>query len=463
MTRAPAAEVRPELPAGLGWALGSGTILQGFNSSVIAVAMLSIGVFFGNESALPWLVSGMYIACAVASPTAGRLVDLFGARRLYLAGLAIVLAGSLLGPFAPGIGELIAVRVLMGIGASIHFPAAMAIIRRSAEKSSASSRRPIGTIALCGQTMAAAGPSIGGFLVVAGGWQAIFWANIPLVALSALLVLRTVDPDPRPEEGRSARSVLKLLDVPGLLLFVLALVALMAGLLELSGSAWTAAALLAAAAALGALFAWRELNTARPFVDVRLLLRERAVLRTCGRAVLTFTAFYCVFYGLPLWFEGSRGLSPAESGALMIPVFGVGVLSTIAATAAGRKLRPRWLLFIGGTAFLLAGTVLALTWTAGTPLWLLAAVGALLGIPNGFNNVGNQSLLQASAPAGEIGVASGLYRTAQYMGAALSVVVVDAVLSAAAPGGGAPLLGVCIAAAGLVLTAVNAVGAVRRT
>ena len=244
MTRAPAAEVRPELPGRLGWALGSGTILQGFNSSIIAVAMVSIGVFYGNESALPWLVSGMYIACAVASPTAGRLVDLFGARRLYLAGLGIVLAGSVLGPFAPGIGELIAVRVLMGIGASIHFPAAMAIIRRSAEDRDASNRRAIGTIALCGQTMAAVGPSIGGFLVVAGGWQAIFWANIPLVAASALMVFRTVDPDPRPVP-RSARTVLKLLDVPGLLLFVLALVALMAGLLELDGALFTAAALLA--------------------------------------------------------------------------------------------------------------------------------------------------------------------------------------------------------------------------
>ncbi|MER1996470.1 MAG: MFS transporter [Arthrobacter sp.] len=460
MTRAPAAEVRPELPRRLGWALGSGTILQGFNSSIIAVAMVSIGVFYGDESALPWLVSGMYIACAVASPTAGGLVDLFGARRLYLTGLGIVLAGSVLGPFAPGIGELIAVRVLMGIGASIHFPAAMAVIRRSAEDRNASSRRAIGTVALCGQTMAAVGPSIGGFLVVAGGWQAIFWANIPLVAASALLVFRTVAPDPRPQ-ARSVRSVLKLLDVPGLLLFVLALVALMAGLLELDGTFFRAAALLAAAAAIGALFAWRELNTQQPFVDVRLLLGERAVLRTCGRAVLTFTAFYCVFYGLPLWFEGTRGLSPAESGALMIPVFGVGVLSTMAATAAGRKLGPRWLLLIGGTAFLVAGTVLALTWTADAPLWLLAAVGALLGIPNGFNNVGNQSLLQAVSPAGEIGVASGLYRTAQYIGAALSVVAVDAVL--AVPGGGAPALGTAIAAAGLMLGAVNAVGAIRRT
>lgn len=461
MTRAPAAEVRPELPGRLGWALGSGTILQGFNSSIIAVAMVSIGVFYGNESALPWLVSGMYIACAVASPTAGRLVDLFGARRLYLAGLGIVLAGSVLGPFAPGIGELVAVRVLMGIGASIHFPAAMAIIRRSAEDRNASNRRAIGAIALCGQTMAAIGPSIGGFLVVAWGWQSIFWVNVPLVAVSALLVVRTVDPDPR-TEPRSTRTVLKLLDVPGLLLFVLALVALMAGLLELDGVLFSAFALLTAAATFGALFAWRELNTKQPFVDVRLLLRERAVLRTCGRAVLTFTAFYCVFYGLPLWFVGTRGLNPAESGALMIPVFGVGVLSTMAATAAGKKLRPRLLLLIGGAGFLLGGAVLALTWTAVAPLWLLAAVGGLLGIPNGFNNVGNQSLLHAAAPAGEIGVASGLYRTAQYVGAALSVVVVDAVL-AVAPGGGAPLLGACIAVAGLVLAAVNALGAVRRT
>ncbi|MFZ3451721.1 MFS transporter [Arthrobacter sp. 7Tela_A1] len=459
-TAAPA--LRPELPARLGWALGSGTILQGFNSSIIAVAVVSIGVFYGDPSALPWLVSGMYIACAVASPTAGRLVDLFGARRLYLTGLGIVLAGSLLGPFAPTLQALVAVRVLMGIGASIHFPAAMAVLRRSAAAQGGSNRRCIGTIALCGQTMAAIGPSIGGFLIVAGGWQAIFWANIPLVALSAVLVLCTVEADPRPEP-RSFRAVVQLLDVPGLLLFVLALVALMAGLLELDGSLWTAGVLLAGSLGLGALFFWRELNAAQPFLDVRMLAGEPAVLRTCARAVLTFTAFYCVFYGLPLWFEGARGLNPAESGALMIPVFGAGVLSTMAATAAGRRLSPRWLLVIGGTAFVLGGVLVAVLWTTDSPVWLLAAVAAVLGVPNGFNNVGNQSVLQASAPADSIGVASGLYRTAQYIGAALSVVLVDAVLAAAAPGGGARLLGICIAAAGCVLTAVNMAAALRRT
>jgi MFS family permease len=467
----------PELPRSTGFALGTGTVLQGFNSSIIAVALIAIGAHFGDRSLLPWLVSGMYIACAVASPSAGRFVDLFGARRLYLIGLGIVLVTAIAGPLSPSLGWLIADRIVMGIGASFHFPAAMTIVRRLSVSTGASGRTALGAIALSGQTIAAIGPSIGGVIVLAFGWQGIFWVNIPLVLLSAAFLLRTVPGSVdavsaapstaivKPSGlGARTRSVLTLLDLPGLALFVLALVSLMVGFLGLdaviSGDAGPLVFALAALP-IGALFVLRELRTATPFVDIRLLAANPQVLKTCGRGVVTFIAFYAVFYGLPQWFESERGLSPAVAGLLMVPVFGLGVVSTAIATATARRLRPRMLLVIGGAVFALAGALLALTVSTDAPVWLLILVGGLLGIPNGFNNIGNQSVLQATAPAEGIGVASGLYRTSQYIGAALSTAAVTLLIGSTRPNGGIQALGILIGVIGLVLVVLNLVASVR--
>ncbi|MGY1841320.1 MULTISPECIES: MFS transporter [unclassified Modestobacter] len=465
------------LPRGVGWALGSGTVLQGLNSSVIAVALVSIATDFGaaGAGALPWLVSSMYIACAVASPSAGRLVDLFGARRLYLVGLAVVLAAAVAGPFLPSVRWLVADRIVMGIGASVHFPAAMAIVRQMAAERGASGRSALGTIAFCGQAVAAIGPSLGGLLVSAFGWQSIFWVNVPLVAHSALWLLVTIprsvdverpgaEPAPGARPRRGVRSVVRALDLPGLGLFVLALVVLMWGLLGLDdvvAGDRTPLLWIAASLPLWALFGVREVRAVSPFVDVRLLAANPQVVRTCGRGVLTFVAFYGVFYGLPQWFESVRGLSPAGAGALMIPVFGMGAVSTALATRAGARLSSRALLVTGGAAFAVAGALLATVMTADTPVWAMVGIGALLGVPNGFNNIGNQAMLQATAPADAIGVASGLYRTSQYIGAALSAAVVTLLVVEGAPRGGIAALGAVIGTIGAVLVLLNAIALVR--
>jgi predicted MFS family arabinose efflux permease len=199
------------------------------------------------------------------------------------------------------------------------------------------------------------------------------------------------------------------------------------------------------------LVAWSA-RSPRPFLDVRLLARSPGVWRTCVRAVLTFVSFYAIFYGLPQWLERERGMDPAQAGLLMFPVFGVGVLSTIAATRLGARLRPRVLLVVGAAAMVAAGVVALTAVDADAPVWLIVLLGVLMGVPNGFNNLGNQLVLHASVAEQHAGVASGLYRTAQYIGAALaSVVVASALAPGHGPDGGIAALGAWIAALGGVL------------
>ena len=119
-------------------------------------------------------MSGLYLATAIAAPTAGRLADLLGARRVFLAGLVLVALVSALAPFAPTLGWLIAARVLLGIGTGAQFPSGVAMIRRIADRRKASAVGALGLLSIFAQTSAALGPSIGGFLVGTFDWQAIF-------------------------------------------------------------------------------------------------------------------------------------------------------------------------------------------------------------------------------------------------------------------------------------------------
>ncbi|MFG6444438.1 MFS transporter [Microbacterium sp. P06] len=449
------ADEPPPIPARIPWSLGSGTLLLGLNSAMIAVALVPMAEYFGDEGSIAWIVSCLYIAAAVGSPTAGRLADLFGARRVYLIGLAIILVASVAGPFVTTPEWMVVDRVLLGLGASAQFPAAMAVIRTHAQRRGQNATRAIGVVALCGQTTAALGPTVGGFMVLLSGWQGIFWINLPVVAVSAALVLAFVPKDER-RAPMPARAVIGSLDPLGMLLLVGSLLLLMLGLLSLESDApqWVFFGVLVPVVAL---FLWREVRARTPFVDVRLMVRYPQFGLTCARAVATFVSFYGIFYGLPQWLEATRGLDPGTTGLLMLPVFGVGAISTVVATRMGRRLNPRVLLIIGTSAMVAAGVLLAVTASRDVPLWWLAVLCALLGLPNGFNNLGNQLLLHRAVPSDAAGASSGIYRTAQYVGAALAAVVVAHQLGDDQPLGGIRELGSTIAAIGGVLLVLSLV------
>jgi MFS family permease len=155
-----------------------GAVLNPVNSSMIAVALIPIGAAFGAPpSETAWLVTGLYVATAVGQPLAGRLVDVYGPRNLYLIGTALTGIAGLLGAIAPSLPILIVSRVLLGFGTCAGYPAAMYLIRRSGSDSPGG---VLTALAVASQTIAVIGPSLGGFLIDVGGWHSIFTVNIPL-------------------------------------------------------------------------------------------------------------------------------------------------------------------------------------------------------------------------------------------------------------------------------------------
>jgi MFS family permease len=429
-----------------------GTILQPLNSSMIAVAMVAIRGHFHAGSSATWLVSGLYLAAAVAAPAMGRLADLFGPRRVSLGGLALLTVASAVAPMAPSIGVLIACRVLIGIGTSAQFPCGVAMIRHAADTARAASSNAVAVLAVCSQVMVALGPALGGLLVGVLNWGGIFWINVPLAVIAAVVIVVWGPADP--ERGGASPSAGPTFDVPGMALFVLSVGSLMFWLLSLSTAPqwWWMALLIPSTAAL---VLWSS-RAREPFLDLRLL-RNRTLSATYMRTLCVYTAFYVIFYGLPSWLEQSRGLGATEAGLVVIPIAVLGTLSTIVAARLLPHDGNRAVSLVGTSALLVGGLLMTLP-TRTSPVVALLGLSALLGLPTGFNNMANQSAVNAAAPAERAGAASGLYRTSQYVGANLAAAVLALLTGGRSDDAGLHHLGATVAVISAVLVAAALIG-----
>jgi EmrB/QacA subfamily drug resistance transporter len=409
------------VPRRVVFAIVLGTLLNPLNSSMIAVALVTLHHDFGVDlGTSTWLISGFYLAGAVGQPLMGRLADLFGARRVFLTGLTLAGLVALAAPFSPTFGWLVAARVVQAFATSTAYPSGLGMIRAAA----GDGRIPAQALAMmsvAASVSAALGPTIGGFVLSVGGWQWIFLVNVPITALGIVLGLRWL-PAPPPSDAASAS--LADLDVPGVLLFAGTLTSLLAGLLSLgSTQGWI---LLAAVPILAALLAVRELRCASPFFDLRLLGANPVLIGVFLQFAATTFVFYTFFFGLPIWLEEVHGFDARSAGLLILPVTGLGVLATpiAARLVSARGTRPSLVI---GSVFMVVGSALLLSVGPTTSVAALIAVGLVLGIPNGFNNMGLQAALYEAAPPARISWAGGQFQTFRYVGAIMSSTLLAAV------------------------------------
>lgn len=382
-----------------------GSVLNPVNSSMLAVALVPIGHAFGAPpSQTAWLVSGLYLATAVGQPVIGRLVDAFGPRRLYLLGTALAGLAGLLGALAPNLWVLVASRVLLGFGTSAAFPASMSLLRSESERTGRGN--PGGVLAalsVSNQVVAVVGPALGGLLIGAGGWQLIFGINVPLSLMCLVLgALRL----PRATPAGGAAPI----DVPGMLWFAGSLTAFMFFLMRPAVASWYLPVLGLAA---GAVFVRRELGTARPFIDLRVLGGNIPLLATYIRQCLAYTTSYAFFYGYSQWLQEGRGLNASQAGLLLVPLSATAIGVTV---LTGRRGRIRGRL-VAGALLQCLGCAALLLLHDDSPLWLLVVLSAVVGIPHGLIGLANQNALYAQADPARMGSSAGLLRTFMYVGA----------------------------------------------
>lgn len=390
--------------------LAMGSSLNPVNSTMIATALLPIANdFHATVAETGWLIAGLYLTSAVAQPTMGRLADLLGARRVYLASLLLVMVAGVAGRWAPSLNWLVAVRVLLGVGTSGAYPSAMRLFRERADLSGAAPPRvAMGVLSLTGIATTAVGPLLGGLLTGAFGWHAIFTVNIPLALFTLVTVLAWVPPDPPRDKARG--SLFVELDVAGIVLFAGMLLSTMVFLMDMEHPRWSA---LPVAALLGGALTWNSLRRQEPFIDLRMLARHVPLTVTYLRAAAIFTVIYCVFYGFAQWVEGAGGYSAAEAGLVTLPM---SILAGVASLAGARTRGLRGPFLLGFLAAL-AGCIALFFLQASSPLWVMAAAVMLFGLPQGLMSTATQAAVYVQAPAEQLGAASGLQRTASYIGA----------------------------------------------
>ena len=411
---APADRPRPDRP--FSWRFTTplfiGSALNPINSSLIATALVPIaqglGVPIGQTASL---VTALYLASAIAQPTAGKAAEVFGPRRVFLTGIVVVAIGGIVGGVAQDLITLLISRVLIGLGTSCAYPTAMLLIRARARE--AGLDQPpggvLGGLQIAGIATASLGLPIGGLLVGGLGWRAVFFVNIPVALIALAATLAWVSPDAPVDRSLSAREVANRLDVIGIAAFAAAMIALLLFLFDLPTPRWY---FLGISLVLWAALAGWELRARIPFLDVRLLAGNRALTRTYLRFGLVLLCVYVVLYGLTQWVETVRGLSETESGLLLLPMTLVSGL--VIAPISRRNLIRGPVIAAALTCLIASAAVLALSASA----WLgwVVVITVIFGICMGAAAAGNQTALYAHAPADQLGTASGLLRTFGYVG-----------------------------------------------
>src|SRR6204780_3707099 len=196
-----------------------GSALNPVNSSLIATALVPIAAAMHvSVGRIAVLVSALYLASSIAQPTAGKLSEEFGPRRVFLAGITTVLIGGVVGGVGQNLATLIVARVLIGVGTSAGYPSAMLLIRRRARQ--AGLDKPpggvLGGLQIAGAATAALGLPFGGVLVGAWGWRATFLANVPVAVATLTMALLGIPRDAPVTGSRKVRDIATRIDLAGI-------------------------------------------------------------------------------------------------------------------------------------------------------------------------------------------------------------------------------------------------------
>lgn len=418
------ADARASAPSSERWllvAIGLGTTLAPVNSTMIAVALPNIQSDLGvSVSQTAWLVTLYLVAMAVGQPIGGRIGDLVGRRRVYLIGLAWFGLASAACALAPNLAVLVLFRTMQAMAGALTFPNGAAMVRQAVP----SERRAtaFGVVGMMTAMAAAIGPPLGGVLVHAFDWRAIFWVNVPIVALALWLNARTLPATPGARDGRSA------FDWLGSLLFGLTLAAFIAipTMIRVHRTPLAIAALVGSLL-LGVFFVRWELRRPHPVVDMRLF-GERAFSASCASIALSNFVMYTTLLALPLFMDHVRGDNERTIG---LTLAAMSALSAIWGLLGGRisDQRGRWLPAVAGAIGLLVGIGLLAGVLDAAQLWPIALALAVMGIGLGVQSAPVQTSAVEAAPMDKTGAAAGVYSTSRYLGSVIGATVLALVFT----------------------------------
>ncbi len=405
----------------------SSLFIVGLDNTIVNVALPSIQRdLHAPVSGLQWTVDAYPLVVASFLMLAGATGDRIGRRRTFQVGLATFTAGSALCSLAPGLGWLVAFRMLQAVGGSMLNPVALSIVANTFT-GTRERARAIGIWGAVFGVSMALGPVLGGVLVATVGWRGIFWVNVP-VGIAAIILTALVVPESRAAHSRRPDPV-------GQALIIVMLASLTYAIIEGPRWGWgstTILGLFAAAALAAAGLACYEPRRAEPLLDLRFF-RSAPFSGAVLIAISAFSALGGFLFLNTLYLQDVRQLSALQAGLYTLPV---GAMTVLLAPLSGRitgRRGPRVPLLVAGVT-MTGGALLLAGATAATPVaWLMLAY-VTFGTGNAMVNPPITNTAVSGMPRAQAGVAAAVASTSRQVGQSLGVALAGSAVTSALHG-----------------------------
>jgi MFS transporter, DHA2 family, methylenomycin A resistance protein len=393
----------------------AGYFLVLLDVTIVNVALPRIGAgLHAGVSGLQWVVDGYAIALAALMLGGGTVGDLHGHKRIVLAGFGLFGLASLGCGFAGATGVLVGFRVVQGVGAALMLPGTLAVITSSYPDGPARARA-IGIWAGLGSAALPAGPLLGGALTEVVSWRAIFFLNVPVVAVAVVLTCRTV----RESAGNQRRRVDVARVVLGAGLLALSTFAFIEGGGGPGGVGVPVLVAICGAVVVGVAFVLVERSRGDPMLPLALF-RRPAFSASNGVAGTMNLATLGLLFVLTLYLQDVRGLSALDAGTELLPLF---LPLSLIAPVGGRitaRIGPRRPM-LAGLALAGAGVALLSLAGASSSYWTLLPALALWGIGLALLTPAVVAAAVGSVPGERAGLASAVNNTARQAAGAIGI------------------------------------------
>src|SRR4030081_2352666 len=402
-------------------AVAFGLFMIMLDNTIVNVALPSIErSLHMSISSLEWIVTAYALTFAALLITGGKLGDLYGRRKMFIAGLVVFTLASLACGLAPSAGFLIGARAVQGVGAALMNPATLSIITATFPPKERG--QAIGIWAGVSALALAIGPLIGGLIVDNINWHWIFYVNVP-VGVVGIIVSRWVIAESRDTSHEQS------IDLPGLVTSGGALLALSYALIEGNKHGWGSPEIISlfiGAAVLLAVFIRLELHQRLPMLDLGLF-KIGSFAGANIVAMLVSLGMFGVFFFISLYVQNVLGYSPTEAGAIFLPMT---ILIILIAPIAGKlsdRVGSRWLM---GAGMGILGVSLLLYQRIGlhTGFWSLLPQLVLGGVGMALTMSPMTSAAMGSVPVDKAGVGSGVLNSFRQVGGSLGIALMGAIL-----------------------------------
>jgi EmrB/QacA subfamily drug resistance transporter len=401
--------------------IAASAIVVAFDATIVSTSLPQIVAALDGMDLYAWAGTGYFLASAITILIFGRLGDLYGRKPLMIISMVLVVLGSVLSGLSQSMEQLIAFRVLQGLGGGMMIASTFA----APADLFPNPRRRVRSMLIISLTFATAsgvGPVLGGFITESLGWRAAFFVT-PIAALIGIVTTWRYFPWIKP-----ARDTKLCFDWLGSLLLTVAVGAPLAGVELLSGLGestyrlWGIGMIVLGVGA-ATLLAAVERRAQTPIFPLRVLSTSESQLINLAGLLSGAVMFILIFY-IPLLLQDVFGYSPSHAGLLMTPlVAGTSVGSIINGRLFPRQTEPSRLM-VFGSGLLALGCVFTLTFSANSPGWWILLTMSLCGIGLGFLLPNFTLFMQMLAEQRDVGVASALVQTTRALGSAFGTAIV---------------------------------------